>query len=68
MSYNSKCIERLGLGWDLGFELNEKIIVQKIQELFNSRNYEETRSRIQSIRKDGINIASDWIFDRINNL
>jgi len=67
MEHNAKCIQKLGLGYNIGFELNENIIVQTISELLNPPIYRKTKSRIQSQKKDGLIIASDWIHDKVYN-
>jgi hypothetical protein len=67
MGHNAECIQKLGLGFDMGFEWDETEIIQTVKKLLNPHIYRRTKSRIQSSKKDGLKIASDWILDKVYN-
>jgi hypothetical protein len=67
MGHNAECIQKLGLGFDMGFEWDETEIIQTVKKLLKPHIYRRTKSRIQSAKKDGLKIASDWILDKVYN-
>ena len=67
MGHNAECIQKLGLGFDMGFEWDETEIIKTVKILLNPHIYRRTKSRIQSAKKDGLKIASDWILDKVYN-